>query len=261
VSFDHESDWPLYRDLAEADDRDGMLNRLSAVADDAERISLRRFVIRKLAFDKWQNQNLDLVIALGEAAIEDCEALGGDWLQQANVLCFNMSANLADCWGDSFAREPRHFEKGIEYAEKALWYRRHLGKGPGSIAMPTWALAKHQQSLGHTDEAKTNYRRCLDLETEAAKESGKPAEISTDAPAGYLIAVGYVALLEDDLNKLSDLAAVLKEMFDSGGEPRDEADIILGQLRLTAQKMRSPHADLFRTPGSDGGGDQPPNRG
>lgn len=222
-----------------------MIQAIAAVADDAERISLYRLTIRKLAFDDWKHRSLDLLVAISDAAIQDCERLGGDYLEQANVLCFNSSANLADCWADGFHREPRHFRKGLEYAEKALWYREHLGKGPGSVAMATWALAKHQQSLGHAQEAREAYRRCLKLEIQAAHEAGKPAELTIDAPSGLLIAAGYVALMDDDRATLVRLDTVLRKMLDSGGEAREEAAIVVLQLRETARHMGRDLGALF----------------
>ncbi|MFI5387664.1 MAG: hypothetical protein ACHQ50_16265 [Fimbriimonadales bacterium] len=237
MSLDHEAEWPHLRSLAESGDSAAILDRIRAVEDDGERISLYRFTIRKLAFDEWKNKSLDVMTAITDAAIGDCEELGGDYLQQANVILFNSSANLADCWADSFPREPRHFEKGIEYAKKALWYRDHLGKGPGPKAMATWALGKHQQSLGRLEEAKETFRRCLELETEAAAEAGKPAEISAEAPNGYLIAAGYVALMEKNGADLAKLKGILDEMIAHGGDPKDDAEIILGQMVETARHL------------------------
>jgi hypothetical protein len=156
------------------------------------------------------------------------------------VICYNTSANLCDCWNDGFAREKRHFEKGLEYAKKALWYREHLSKGPANFAMATWATGKHQLSLGHEAEAIDSFTRCVELETQAAHEACKPAEISKDAPAGYLIARGYLALMIRNVDDLSQLAEVLREMEDLGGEPKDESEIIRLQLIETAKNCELP---------------------
>jgi hypothetical protein len=232
-----DQEWTQLRPLAEAGDVASILQQIKAVPDDAARISLYRATIRHLAFDEWRNKNLDVMTALADSVVEDCELLGADYLQQANVICFNTSANLADCWGDDFPREPRHFEKGIEYAKKALWFREHLGKGPGALAMATWALGKHQQSLGLNVEATDTFRECLALERQAADEADKPAEISPKAPDGFLIAAGYLALMERDSETLTKLAAVLDEMISRGGEEKVDGEIILRQLVLTAANM------------------------
>src|SRR5439155_7954781 len=100
-----------------------------------------------------------------------------DYLQQANLILYNTSANLADCWGDDFIREPRHFEKGLEYARKALWYREHLGKAAANKAMAWWAIGKHLMSLGHLEESRDAFATSFDYEVKAAGEAGKPAEV------------------------------------------------------------------------------------
>ncbi|HTQ09061.1 MAG TPA: hypothetical protein VMI31_03230 [Fimbriimonadaceae bacterium] len=234
---DYEQAWLELKPFAEAGQIERILAAIANREDEADRIGLSRTAIRHLAFDEWHNDNLDVMTAVADYAIAECERLGGDYFEQANVICYNTSANLCDCWADGFSRAPRHFEKGIEYAEKAVWFRDHLGKGPGSKAMAAWALGKHQQSLGRLEGALSSFRRCLDLETEAARESGKPAEISADAPDGYLIAAGYVALLERDEPALDRLKGVLASMIQSGGEPKGDAEIIEGQLRETAKQL------------------------
>jgi hypothetical protein len=246
VSYDNEQDWPGLRMLAERGMTDAILDHIQNTHDPAQRISLYRFTIRKLAFDEWQNKNLDVMTALADAAIEECEQLGGDYLQQANVICYNTSANLCDCWNDGFPREKRHFEKGLEYAQKALWYREHLSKGPANFAMATWAIGKHQLSLGLEAEALESFRECVRLETLAAEEAGKPAEISKDAPVGYLIAAGYLSLMMRNLDELSELAKVLRKMEDLGGDPKEESEIIRLQLIETAKSCGLPDfAGLF----------------
>jgi hypothetical protein len=243
VSFDHEREWLGLKRLAEAGDAAAILEHIQAQEDPGERISLYRFTIRKLAFDAWSNKNLDVMTTIADAAIADCEILGGDYLQQANLICYNTSANLCDCWGDDFPRERRHFEKGIEYAKKALWFRDHLAKGPGALSMATWALGKHQQSLGLAADARASFERCVELEREASKESGKPIAIVAQAPSGYLIARGYLALMDGDREALAELRALLKSMEAAGGESREDAEIIAGQLQETAKHMGI--ADLY----------------
>jgi hypothetical protein len=237
MSIDSSQMWTVLQPLAERGQTEQMLSSIRSIADDAERIGLYRSTIRHLAFDDWNNKNLDVMTALADAAIADCDRLGGDFLQQANVICYNTAANLADCWADDFPREARHFEKGIEYATKARWYRNHLGKGPGAMAMAMWALGKHEQSLGRFEEATSTFRQCVELEREAALAAGKPATIAAGAPAGFLIAAGYLALMERDRATLDALRAVLEAGIALGGEAKADAEIILGQLRVTGAQL------------------------
>lgn len=232
MDFDPEAEWPALKSLAEAGAATTLVDRIAGFADGAARVSLYRLTIRKLAFEPWDNKDLDVMTAVADAALDDCDRLGGDYVQQAAAISYNTSANLADCWDDDFRREPRHFEKGIEYARRSLQYRKILEKGPRSLALATWALGKHQQSLGRQGEALGSFRRCLDLETAAATEEGRSAEVSVDAPDGYLIAVGYLALMENDQTCLRELAAVLKDHPD-----REDAEVIRSQLVATARQL------------------------
>ena len=228
--MDQEAVWRELRTFAEAGDTDALLRRIAAVEDDGERITLYRFVIRQLAFSEWKNKSLDVMIGVADAAISDCEALGGDYLEQANIVLYNVSANLADCWGDEFARERRHFDKGLAYARRAVWYREHLSKPPGSKAMAWWAVGKHLHSLGDYSGALEAFKTCLTFEEAAAAEAGKPSAVSADAPPGYLIAWGWTALLTNAA-EVERLWPVLDEMASRGGEDKVEADIVRGQLK------------------------------
>lgn len=237
IPIDQDQLWEELRPMAERGTTAALLGRIRDIEDDGERISAYRATMRKLTFSPWENKNLDVMVAVADAAIAECEHLAGDYFEQANIISFNTSANLADCWNDDFPRERRHYEKGIEYAEKALWYREHLGKGPGKMAMAVWALGKHQQSLGMIEEARAAFRRCLSLEEEAAAEAGKPCEIVKEAPDGYLIARAYVALIENIPQDLRMLATALDQMEAEGGDVRADAEIIRGQVIETAKQL------------------------
>lgn len=237
--MDENELWSELKPLAEAGDSAGMMAQIEQIEDVPERIAAYRTAIRKMAFDPWENKTLDPMIALADRVIELCELEGGDMLQQANVICFNTSANLADCWTNGFPHEERHFRKGLAYAEKALWYREHLGKPAGAKALAMWAIGKHRQSLG-MPEALDAFEECLRLETEAAEAAGKPAAISGEAPAGYLIAAGYVAIVTADQTTLDQVLAVCHQWESAGGEAREDAEIIAPQLRETA-RLYAPH--------------------
>jgi hypothetical protein len=227
-----ENAWSELMPLAEGGRVHEMLACLQAVPEGEERINCCRVVIRGLAFEDWDNKNLDVMTAIADYAIAEGERLGGEFFQSANVICFNTSANLCDCWGDDFPRLPHHFEKGLDYAEHSLRLRRELGKGPLAEAKATWAIGKHQQSLGWLREATDSFRRCLELEKKAARANGKPEEVGAGAPDGLLIATAYLALMEGDRRVLDSVKTVLEEM-----EDKTDAGIIGSQLRETAKTI------------------------
>src|SRR5438045_2309976 len=83
-----------------------VLSALSEISP-KERIALLRLAVRKISFGKWPNEYLDEMITLGDAAIAD--ALAIQEKDEANMICYNMSANLADCWNDAYTRARHHF--------------------------------------------------------------------------------------------------------------------------------------------------------
>ena len=230
-------DWAELRPLAEARQVGLLLSSLNTVADAEERIAVSQRLIRHMAFDEWENKDLDVMTAVADFAIEEGERVGGDLLEAVNVTSYNTSANLCDCWGDGFQRKPKHFKKGIDYARKALWLRSCLGKGPGPEAMATWALGKHQHSLGRIRDATRSFRKCLLLETLAAKGAGKPAEVCVGTTDGYLIAASYLALMERNRVLLASVKEVLHQMVAQSEDAKVNADIISSQLLETAKMI------------------------
>ena len=110
-----------------------------------------RIAVRTIAFGSWPQASFNDMLILGEAAVR--EALEAGELDDANIMCFNMATNLADCWGDPYIREKKHFELGLAYADKALQLRKQLGKPADKHAMAHWARGKHLLSLGRRGEA------------------------------------------------------------------------------------------------------------
>lgn len=185
--------------------------------DSAEgRNSAFRFVVRKIAFGTWDERlarrRLEDMIALGDATIAHAEANG--LTEEANVTAYNMSANLCDCWGDSFPRERAHFEKGIAYAEQALAFRRKLQKGAAPFAMAYWVKGKHLLSLKRYTDA---------VEAFAAAEVYHPLPLH----AAFL---GLARLKAGDAAGAAQLALARSALAAKGD---DDAKMFLEQLAFT----------------------------
>ena len=121
------------------------------------------------------------MIELGDAALS--HALSINEKDEANIVCFNMSANLCDCWNDAFKRERRHFERGLAYADRALEFRRQLGKTPDKVAMAHWARGKHLLSLGRFSDAISAFKENYDCVV-AANNADEPETL--EASKAYL---------------------------------------------------------------------------
>ena len=189
AEYAHETYWPEIKSLAEAGQYSELQNYLTKQAKDPqELVALLRFAVRGLMFREWNNKNLEPLIQLGDLAIEKALALPD--IDEANIICYNMSSNLADCWNDGFERKPEHFQKGLAYAERALTYRKELKKGPIPFSIAYWARGAHQFFLNQFSKAEESFSLSLKSAVEAAKAENKPTTISKEAPFYVLIAVG-----------------------------------------------------------------------
>lgn len=237
----HEPYWPQIKSLAEAGNYNEIETLLSHVKDSTELIALYRFSIRGLMFREWNNKNLKPIIQLGDRAVSI--ALENDKTDEANIISYNMSANLADCWNDGFERKPEHFEKGLEYAEKALSLRQQLKKGPGLFSIAYWAKGIHLFSLGKLEEAENDFELSLKYAIEDAKSQSQPSDISKNASFSVLLGYGYLALAQiargqKQAQKIFDQVMVsFEEMKAISEDAKADAEIGLDQLNYVKYKV------------------------
>lgn len=199
-----EIHWDEMRSLMEKAGPDAVIAFIAGFDDDEQRRKLFSFARFSFAVNEWEGKNLDAVIAVANAGIAEglrqAEAAtsaeeAAKLVDYANVMSYNLSADLAECWpGDTLPRERRHFEAGLKAAEDCLRWREELGKGPGPFAMAYWAKGMHQLSLGDVTGAVENFQKSYDYNVELAKEEGTAAEVSPEAGFGLILAEGYVAL-------------------------------------------------------------------
>jgi hypothetical protein len=188
------------------------------------------------------------MVAVGEAAIaaaldqagaarEDADRIW--WTDQANIHCYNVSANLADCWDDGFICDRSDFEKGLELANRAVSFREQLQKPPASLAMATWAQGKHLLSLRRFDEARAAFERSLACEREVAASLGLSQEVEAGAHFGLILCHGYLALTamaqgSTDAAALYDAVITACEQHGRlGTDEKADADVGLAQLRAS----------------------------
>lgn len=238
--YNHEVQWPRVKELAE---NSGSTEQITAdiaafvrsLPDTREQIALFRFAIRSLMFQEWKNKTLEPLIQLADLTIETALKIGET--DQANITCFNMSANLAGCWDDGFQRDAGNFRKGLQYAERALEFRRQLKKGPGPFALAFWARGIHQFFLKDFVSAEESFRQSLKSAVEAAQAAGVPTTMTTEAPFAVLVAKGYIALAELAQGRKAALATynavidTFEKMRALSEEAKEDADIGLKQLR------------------------------
>lgn len=247
AEYQHESFWPKVKELAEAHKISEIEKLISELPDKKEQIALLRFAVRGLMFRDWKDKTLQPIIRLGDLAIEAALQIGET--DEANIICYNMSANLAGCWNDGFKRSPDEFRKGLQYAERALDFRRQLKKGPLPFSLAYWAKGAHLFFLGEIAGAEENFTLSLQKAIEGATTAGQPTNIQKESPFHVLIAFGYLALAQIAASKpegktmFDQVILSFEEMKSLSEDLKADADVGLDQLRyVNAQlKWNQPH--------------------
>lgn len=196
--------WPAMAEAAESDGAAGVIAFIDGFGDDLERRVLYMFARRGLGSDEWEGKSLDLLIEVAEAGIAEMLRQGesaedketrNKRIDSANVVSFNLAADLADCWpGDSMPRERRHFERGLKAAEDCLMWREMLGKPAGPFSMAFWVHGMHALSLDDTETAVSSFKSSLEYAQQAAEDEGASAEIAPESTFGVILEAGYLGL-------------------------------------------------------------------
>jgi len=198
--------WPEMATAAEADGCAGIVEYIDGFDDDLERRVLYMFARQGLGSKDWPGRSLDLLIEVADAGmaelIRQAEAAPDKETRNkrvdgANVISFNLAADLADCWpGDDTPHEQRHFERGLKAAEDCLKWREMLGKPAGPFSMAYWVHGMHALSLGDTQTAISSFDSSLEYAREVAADAGASTELAADSTFGVLLEAGYLGLAQ-----------------------------------------------------------------
>ncbi|MDH5642342.1 MAG: hypothetical protein OEY28_13720 [Nitrospira sp.] len=217
-----------------------------------DRLNLLNFAFGAFSHRDWEGKNLDAPIALAEATIAGALEFANEAEDDetrvkrtdfANVVSYNLSANLADCWpGESLKREQKHFERGLKAAEDCIRWREELKKPPMPFAIAWWAKGMHLLSLGRKEESLAAFIESQRFNIEAARAEGKPAEPGPDASFGVNLGAGYVGVAEQACGKeggkatFDSASAAFDAQVEAGGEAADDAKFGLDQLKVVAER-------------------------
>jgi hypothetical protein len=245
--------WDEMRGLMEEAGPGAVIEFINGFDDDEQRRQLYSFGRFAFAVKEWEGKNLDALVAVANAGIAEglrqAEAAtsaedSAKLVDFANVLSYNLSADLAECWpGDTLPREKRHFEAGLKAAEDCIRWREELGKGPGPFAMAYWAKGMHQLSLGDVDGAVVNFNKSLEYNVEVAKEEGTAGEVSAEAGFGLILADGYVGLAEwvkgdeDGKGRFENALAAFREGAEKYADKKDDFQFGIDQLEWVRKKF------------------------
>ena len=231
----------------------------TAVADfvagfnDEERRKLYSFAQISFYGREWEGKTFDGYVEVANAGIAEglrqAEAAtsaedSARLVDFANVLSYNLSADLAECWpGDTLPRERRHFEAGLKAAEDCIRWREELGKGPGPFATAYWAKGMHQLSLGDAGGASENFKKSLDYYVEVAKEVSEATEVSPEAGFGLILADGYLGLAEwaggnaAGKGRYENAVAAFREGAEKYPDKKDDFQFGIDQLEWVKKKF------------------------
>ncbi len=219
-----EAMWPKFQAYLQ-NSAQSCIQEVLRVSDATHRNQIFRMIIRKLGGGIGASTtDLNYMIIIGDAAIDHAlktadqhKERKDQWIDEANISAYNLSANLYDCWSED-QRLEEHFSQGLRLAERAIEFRKQLNKGPRPFAMAYWAKGKHLMSLGRFVEAVEALKISLDFEM-------KGHESNATTP-GLMAAEGYLAMAQFQL-ATQNLSTLSKS---SDREAADDAQFYLEQM-------------------------------
>jgi hypothetical protein len=199
-----EGEWETLKALMETEGAGAVVDYILGLAEPADRLALFYFARPAFAYREWKNKNLDGVVTVGEAGIAEALAqaeLAGDeparreLVRWADVEAYNLAADLAECWpGDDLPRERRHFEKGVELADRCLAWREELGDGPFAFSLAYWVRGMHELSLWNVERARGDFAAALEHSRAHAAEEGLTADCVPGGEFTVVLNSGYLGL-------------------------------------------------------------------
>jgi len=186
-------------------------------------------------FAPWEGKDLDDYLHLADAGIEeamrqareatDSEEIGA-LVDRANVMSYNLAADLAECWpGDTLARHQRHFERGLAAALQCVEWRLELEKGAYPLYIAYWATGMHQLSLGRDEQALYTLNQALNQAQQHTVDSGLPLGLAPQAGFDLILAHGYLGIAQLECGQGSQQYDLAIRAFEEGiAEYPDRAD-------------------------------------
>lgn len=188
---------------------------------------------------------LDTYLAFAKMGIEECVAQAESEsddeqrarrIDTANVISYNLAADLADCWNDEHEREARHFEAGLDAALDCIRWREELKKPPFPHSIAWWARGMHELSLGRAAQARASFAKSSEYALAAAE--------GAEDGFGVVLGRGYAAIAAaadgDPSAEASYRAAIAVFEAQLGDEDkRDDAQFGLEQLETVRTRYWS----------------------
>ncbi len=248
-----EESWPVLKEIFECKGAQALVSFISSQDELLERRALFLMASQRISQGQDLSRNLDDVITISRAAIDEFfdqyEAESDTEhallrLEGANILSYNLAADLAPCWADDEeVRESRHYEAGLRCANDCLDWRKQLQKGAVSFSMAWWAQGVHQAGLGRWDRACESFQAALEAAMDDARENGTPETVGPDASFYLNIASGWLEFARwrsgdsSSYDRFLETMGAFSTQIDRDDETRDDAMIGVQQLQIAAQRL------------------------
>ena len=228
--------WPAMKQAAESGGADAVINFADAFDDPSERRVLYAFARKGLVHEEWQGRSLDAYVAVARAGIRECLTQARDEadpetskkrINTANVISYNLSADLADCWDDPHVRERAHFEAGLHAAEDCIRWREELGNPPHTKSIAWWAKGIHQLSLGQTETAQESFTTSMQFALNA--NDGDDRCFGVVLGRGFAAIAGVVAGDPDGETEYEETTSIFRAQL-ANQEMKDDAQFGISQL-------------------------------
>lgn len=151
-------------------------------------------------------------------------------LHFANVMLYNLSADMAECWAEEgYIKTSGCFEIGLQAAHDCLQLRVQLQKDDASIAMAYWAVGMHQLSLHRYEKSLESFKTAFNYSANTGNEASV-FDLTTENSFSDILYAGYlgIASIINELaegEKIYDFARKLfeQQMIDDEKKKRDAA--------------------------------------
>jgi hypothetical protein len=244
--------WPAMKQAVELDGSQGAIDFILSFNDDMQRSVLFVFAHFGLVNEDWQGKSFDAYIEVCDAGIAEllrqADTAGDDETRNsrtnaANVISYNLAADLAPCWPeDVVPRAKHHFERGLKAAQDCVHWREMLHKPPMPFSMAYWTQGIHQLALGDGAAAAESMAKSLDYAKQASQADGGATEVSSAADFSILLGAGYFGLARwaagDAKGKAQyeEAIALFKAQLDDA-EKKDDAEFGIAQLEIVKAKF------------------------
>ena len=251
-----EERWPQLLELFEVGGSEKVLSHIQTCQDLTERRALFLMSSHRISSSQGLTRKLDDVVTISRAAINEfCIQSSQETdkeqrerrLEGANILSYNLAADLAPCWPeDTEPREVRHYNEGIRCAEDCLEWRSLLQKGALPFSMAWWALGTHRCGLSDWKGACEAYEKSLEAAQIDAQENSTPATVSPESSFSINIANGWLEFArwrggdETSYDRFLEVIAAFRSQIDQNSNAREDALIGIQQLETAASRLPGP---------------------